>query len=400
MSWSVLQRGYTRILSLLRIIILARFFLSPYEFGLFGIITLILSFLEILTETGVNVFLIQEKENFEKYINSAWIVSIVRGIIIACILCVFAYPSALFFKSSPVTLLLITTAIIPFIRGFINPTEVIFQKELYFKKEFIFRSIIFTIESLAIILFAFLMHNAYALVFGMIVSAFSEVLISFLFIKPTPRFKFNFDEFKKIFHKGKWVTMYSIFQYFAENGDDIVVGRILGTSPLAIYQTAYSFSTLPVSEITDVVSKVTFPVFTKIGGDRDRLLKAFLKTTIFISIFSILLGLFIILFPTQIILATIGAKWLSVASLLPLLTIYGICRAIFGSFSTLFLSVGKQKFVAVMTFVRSITLVLTVVPLTLLFGLEGTVIAALISVLVEIPVILYNLQLLHITPEL
>src|SRR3990170_4336273 len=77
----VLVRG----LGFFRIAILARL-LTPSQFGIFGIATLVLSFLEIATETGINIFLIQIKENVDDFINTAWIVSIIRGILISFII--------------------------------------------------------------------------------------------------------------------------------------------------------------------------------------------------------------------------------------------------------------------------------------------------------------------------
>ena len=81
-SWAGILRASTRIITFIRIIVLARI-LTPSQFGVFGIASLVLSFLEILTETGINVFLIQEKKAIKYYINDAWLVSILRGILIS-----------------------------------------------------------------------------------------------------------------------------------------------------------------------------------------------------------------------------------------------------------------------------------------------------------------------------
>jgi O-antigen/teichoic acid export membrane protein len=80
-----LIRVVTRLLSFIKTIIIARI-LSPYQFGAFGIATLVLVFAEILTETGVNTFLIQEKEEINEYIDTSWLVSIIRGFIIFLII--------------------------------------------------------------------------------------------------------------------------------------------------------------------------------------------------------------------------------------------------------------------------------------------------------------------------
>ena len=59
-SWLGAFRLFARVLSFLRTIIVARI-LSPAQFGVYGIAALALSLIEILTETGINVFLVQNK---------------------------------------------------------------------------------------------------------------------------------------------------------------------------------------------------------------------------------------------------------------------------------------------------------------------------------------------------
>ncbi len=80
-SWMGLLRIFTRSLALIKIAVLARILL-PAQFGIYGIATLVLGLLEMLTETGINIFLIQQKEKVDEYVDSAWVVSIIRGFII------------------------------------------------------------------------------------------------------------------------------------------------------------------------------------------------------------------------------------------------------------------------------------------------------------------------------
>jgi O-antigen/teichoic acid export membrane protein len=213
--------------------------------------------------------------------------------------------------------------------------------------------------------------------------------LSFYFIKPTPKLKFEKNYIKEIFHKGKWITAYSVFNYIGENGDNIVVGRVLGASILGLYQMAYKVSYLPLSEITDVVNTVIFPVYSKIEGDRIRLLEAFWKTTGLISIFTTLAGAIIFLFPTQVITIILGSQWIGAASVLRVLAVYGILRAALGPASAMFLAAGKQNYVTAMTFIRFAALVITIYPLVLMYGMMGAGYSALLSALVEVPVILF-----------
>ena len=87
-------RVVIRILTFFRLGVLARI-LTPFEFGLFAVATMALGLVETLTETGVNVFFIQKEGRVKDYINSAFVVSIIRGVIIAVILFLLAMPLAM-----------------------------------------------------------------------------------------------------------------------------------------------------------------------------------------------------------------------------------------------------------------------------------------------------------------
>lgn len=387
-SWMGGLRFTTRIVSFAKTAILARILL-PVQFGTYGIAALALALLEVLTETGVNVVLIQEKEGVEKYINSAWVISIVRGTIMALFIFVSAPFVAQFFQSEDSLILLQLIAIVPFLRGFINPSIVKFQKELAFHKEFWYRFSVFAVDATAVIIFAFYTRAAVSLVFGLIIGVLFEIVLSFLIIKPRPYLTFEKEYLKKILHRGKWITASGIFNYFFHNGDNIVVGKILGTTSLGLYQMAYAFSILPITEVADVFSRVTFPIYTRISEDRARLKIAFLKTIAGVSFLTAPFGFLLFFFPREIIGIILGEKWLGAVTVLPILAIFGVVRAISGSTSALFLAVGKQEYVTIVTMVSILGLGVSIVPLVVKYGIIGAGISALIGSLAALPVFLY-----------
>lgn len=381
-------RMTNRLLTFIKIAVLARV-LTPSQFGIFGIASLLLAFLEILTETGINVILIQSKEKIEDYVDSAWVVSMIRGVLICLIILISAPLVASFFKTPSALNIILFISLSPLIKGFINPAEVSFQKELKFRKEFIFRTSLFFTDAVVSIIVALITHSVYSLVFGLLAGSILEVILSFVFIKPTPKLKINSNYVKEIFHKGKWITAYSVFNYLGENGDNIAVGRIMGAFPLGIYQMAYKISYIPISEISDVVNKVVFPVYSRIDEDKTRLLVAFWKTTAVIFLLTVVAGSIIFLFPAQVITIILGSQWVSAAQVLKVLSVYGIIRAALGPSSALFLAVGKQNYVTAMTFIRFAALVITIYPLVLRYGIIGAGFSALFSALIELPIILF-----------
>jgi len=385
-----LLRGSMRGMTVVKTVILARI-LTPSQFGVYGIALLVLGFLEILTETGINVVLIQEEGKTDKYISTAWIVSVFRGILISLIILALAPFIATFFDSPNAFNLIRFASLIPFVRGFINPSIVKFQKELQFNKEFWFRFLLFFVDTAFAISLGIITKSEYAFIWGMFIAAIIEVSISFFIVKPVPKVEFDFTKVKKVIARGKWITFAGIFEYLFQHLDDIVVGRLLGTAPLGLYQQAYRVSTLPISEVGEVFNKVTFPTYTKISEDRERLKKAFLKVTSVISLLVIPFGLVLFFFAKEVVLILLGNNWLGAVGALKVLTIFGILKAISNSAYPLFLSAKRQEIITLITLVGILGLAIPLIPLINRFGIVGAGYATIIGTLVGIPIGIYFL---------
>lgn len=388
LSWMGALRFGAKLLAFFKILILARI-LTPLQFGIFGIASLVLGFLEIITETGINVVLIQEKDSLEKHISSSWIVSIVRGFFLSLIIFLLAPVISKFFNNPSAVNILYLTAIVPLIRGFINPAEIKFQKSLDFKQEFIFKGILISVEVITAITLGFLTRSEFSLIWGLIAGAMAEVFISLLFISPKPKFLFNLNSFKLVVKKGIWITFAGIFNYIFQHGDDIVVGKFLGIYPLGLYQQAYKISSLPVSEMSEIFQKVTFPYYTKYSSNIKKLKSVFLKTFLGTFVLVIPFGILIILFPYQTVSILLGKNWLETVRVLQILAVFGILKALTNSVFPLFLGVGKQNWITWITLISIIGMGLTIFPLTKQFGINGTAFSTIIGTIFAIPISIY-----------
>lgn len=386
--WMGALRGITRGVAFLKIAVLARL-LSPLQFGLYGIASLVLALLEIVTETGINYFLIQEKSEIEDYLDSAWLVSIIRGLIISTFILIFAIPVSSFFNSPEVLSLILLISIVPFLRGFINPAIIKFQKNLEFKKEFAFRVIIFIIDAAISIYLAFLTRSATSLVWGMIAGATLEVLLSWVLVRTWPKLKVESIKVKKVLQRGKWITFAGIFDYLFHNIDDAVVGKLLNTSALGFYQVAYKISTLPITEGGAVIGRVVFPIYSKIADDLVRLRSAYLKVLGFTSLTTVSFGLILMIFADSLTLFFLGSNWLVIVPTLKVLAIFGVIRAVTATSFALFLAAKKQEYITFLTTVSIFGLAITILPLVEKFGLVGAAYASLVGAILGLPVMLY-----------
>lgn len=381
----------TRGIALIKIAVLARILL-PAQFGLFGIAMLFLSLLEIISETGVNIFLIQEGDEIDSFLDTAWIVSIIRGTLIALVLFLLSPVISHFFNSPQSLNIMYAISIVPLIKGFINPSIVKFQKNLLFAREFIYRLIIYFLDALVAILVALATYSAISLVYGLLAGAVFEVFASHLLVKPGPKLRFVKDKLKLIIKRGKWVTFAGVFNYLFENIDDAVVGRLLNTTYLGTYQMAYKVSSLPMTEVSDVIQKVTFPVYSKMADDKERLKKAFIKSLLATTLVVLPIGIILFFFPEEVVLILLGPKWLSVVPVIKVLSFFGVVRAITETTYPLFLSLKKQKYISLITLISILGLVITVIPMVKSYGIVGAGASGLIGSVLAIPMTAYFLN--------
>jgi len=384
LSWMTAFRVLYRLIGIAKIAIVAHI-LNPLSLGVFGVVTIVLGFLEIITETGINIFLIQEKDDVNGYINTAWVVSIVRGFLISILIFASAGIVSRFFNSPASKNLLYIAALIPLIRGLINPSIVKFQKELQFNKEFLYRISVFTVESIVAVLGVIVLKSVYGMIWGLLAGAIFEVCYTFFVVRPWPKFTFDLIKTKKVIDRGKWVTLFGIFDYLYTQSDNVIVGRILGVAPLGIYQNSYKISTTPLTEVGDIFFRVTFPVFSKISSERGRLKSAFIKNILVNFALMSLAGIFIFIFAAPIVQVLFGKGWEAAIPVVKLLSILGVVRGMIGSTGSLMVAKEKQKYSAIITIVSTLGLWLTIIPLTHMYGIIGAGMSAIIGTLISLP---------------
>lgn len=245
------------------------------------------------------------------------------------------------------------------------------------------------VDAVVTVVLAFITKSASSFVWGLIAGVAAEVVISFLLVAPKPRLDFSFEKTKLVLGRGIWISLAGFFDYIFNHGDDVVVGRLLNTASLGIYQVGYKISTLPITEVADVFNKVAFPVFVRIADDKDRLRRAYFRSTIAVALVTIPFGIILFLFSESIVLLLLGDGWLAVVPVLKVLSVFGVVRAISGPSSALYLSVKKQEYLTGYTLLSILGLGVTIIPLTSRYGIVGAGISAIVGLFVSLPLMMY-----------
>lgn len=380
--WVFALRIINRGLGFIRTIILARL-LSPEDFGLLGIAMLAISTLETFSQTGFQLALVQKKDDIKAYLDTAWTVSVIRGIILFFILFVSAPIVAEFFNSPQASLVIRVIGLSTLFSGFRNIAILYFQKELEFNKQFYYEFTATFVDLCVALILACLLRNVWALVWGGLASNLVRLFLSYALHPYRPRIQFRKKKFQELFAFGKWAVGSGILVFLITNGDDIFVGKMLGTIALGYYQMAYLLSNLPATEIAQVVSMVTFPAYSKLQNDLSKLKDAYLKVLQLTALVSIPFAGLIFVFAADFTKIFLGQKWMPINPIMYVLVFAGSLRAFAVTSGLLFYAVGKPKIDTKLQLVRLAVLSFLIYPATIKFGIIGLSAAVLLSVFIS-----------------
>ena len=380
--WVFTLRIVQQLFGLARLVILARI-LSPNDFGLMGIALLTMATLETFSQTGFQQALIQKKEDIKSYLDAAWTVLILRGFILFAILYLIAPYAADFFNAPEAKPIIQVIGIAILLQAFTNIGVIYFQKELEFNKQFIYQFAGTLADFIVAVSAVLILRNVWALVFGLLAGNFARFAVSYLIHPYKPHLSSKLGKAKELFGFGKWILGSSILVFLITQGDDIFVGKLLGATALGFYQLAYRISNMPATEITHVISQVTFPAYSKLQDDIPKLREAYLKVlqvTAFLS-FPIA-GLIFVLAPdfTTIFL---GEKWIPMVPAMQVLVFAGLIRSIMATTGPIFEAIGKPEIATRWQVVRLMVLGASIYPLTSQWGILGASIAVFLGNLVS-----------------
>ena len=370
--WVSATKMSLRASQLLMLVILARL-LAPRDFGLMGIALVTLSATRRFTDIGINAALIQDKkENIDEYLNTTWSLEIGRGILLFVILFVGApYIAALFSEPEAADLIRVL-GLIPVLYGLRNPAVVYFQKDLSFHKEFIYQSSGAVVQFVVGVGYALYSPTVWALVFASVSKMATLFVLSYLLHGYRPWPTFELAVAKKLIHYGKWITASSIIGFLYSEGDDVFVGWYLSATALGFYQYAYRLADTPASEVSGVISKITFPAYSKLQGDTDELRGALLQTTRLTAFVTFPIAFGIALVAPSFVPAILGDDWRPMVLTLQILTLYGLLHSITRNFGAVWKALGRPDYIAKLGFLRVCLIAILIWPATARWGIEGT----------------------------
>jgi O-antigen/teichoic acid export membrane protein len=360
-----------RVLQLLKVVILARL-LSPKAFGLLGIALLVIKGLRRFSNLGFDQALIQhQEENVDAYLNTAWLVKIARGLLIAAV-AVFSAPYlAEFFNEPRAALLIQVIGVANLLLTLQNPAIVYFRKDLDFHKEFGYKMSARLADFGVAVGFAFVYRSVWALAAGIVAMNVVQFVLSYRILDYRPQFEFELGYAREMFGFGKWIFAQAFLSFLLVEADDGFVGWYFTASVLGYYQLAYRYSNAPATEITQVVRRVAFPSFSKIQDNPVKLRNGLFRTVNLTAAVSFPIAAGIFATSPQFVNVVLGEQWTPMIPIMQALALLGGMRSINELFSSIYKSQGVPEYVVYFLIMQVTIVAIGIFPAAESYGVLG-----------------------------
>jgi PST family polysaccharide transporter/lipopolysaccharide exporter len=189
------------------------------------------------------------------------------------------------------------------------------------------------------------------------------------------------------------MTGSSILFFLNTQGDDAFVGWFLTPAALGFYQYGYRLSNAPATEITQIISRVMFPAFSKLQEDIDQLRQVYLKTLRMTAFVSFPASFGIAAVAPAFVQAFLGPDWTEMILAMQILAGYGLLRSIGKTFGPVWKAVGRPDIITKLSALRLVLIALLIYPLTARYGIAGTALTVtLIYVFPMMPIDIYIIK--------
>jgi O-antigen/teichoic acid export membrane protein len=376
----ILDRG----LQIARLILVAAI-IDPAQQGLVGIAIFSVSALDIATQSGVQQAVVQKRQVTDEDLDAAWMVSLLRGVVLSVIIIAAAPWLAAFFGAPDSEAILRLIGFTPLINGLNNIGVALFERHFQFRRRLVFQVGGTAADLMLSVGLALMLRDAWGLALGITGGHLARLALSFMLQPYRPRLTFDWARIRELLGFGRWITSSWFLIFIAYQGAEAAVGRMLGAASLALYQISNRLGDFP-GELTNVIGVVAFPAYSRLQDDARRLTSAYLRAIRLATFVTLPVAATVVTLADPFTHLLFRPAWYEVSGLIAVLAVAGGVRSIISLGSPAFLGANLPKFEVWMQLARVVSLATVLVPCILWWGTEGAAWAVVIGNTAGLPI--------------
>lgn len=262
--WTGLSFGASNLLRLGSNLILTRI-LFPEAFGIMALLQMVMAGLNMFSDIGIRAAIIQnERGDDPAFLDTAWILQILRGFVLFAFTWVLAAPVAAFYEVPELEQLLPVVGLVAVFQGF-NSTKLAFVNRNLMLGRATAIEIGSNLVGLSVMVgLALAWESVWALAVGGLVGPFVFMLASHLVLTGHQnRLRFEKAAAGTLISFGKFIFFSTLAAFLLAQADRAILGKFVSLSDLALYNIAFMFASLPLMLMRRMTDMVLLPIYSR-----------------------------------------------------------------------------------------------------------------------------------------
>lgn len=301
--------------------ILARL-LSPSDYGLVAMVTVITGFLAMFKDAGLNMATIQQENITRDQISTLFWINVIISAGLGLIIFASAPLVGLFYKRPELVPVTAFLSINFALGGLTLQHNALLQRHMMFQARRTILIVSMIIGIIVSIILAYYGFRYWSLVWGTLTSSLVRIALTWFYCNWIPGKMKKGTGVRKMLKFGGHVTAVNFFNYWARNGDNLLIGRFQGAESLGLYTKGYAILILPIQQIRNPVFNVAIPALSRLVNYPQKYAKYYYALCDIITTLTIPIAIYCAIEPGFIVNIFLGKNWLQA---IPLVRIFGIC---------------------------------------------------------------------------
>lgn len=275
--WMILGYGVSLMLRMGGNLILTRILFAE-AFGMMALMQVIIEGLYLFSDIGIGPSIIQNKREDASFLNTAFTMQFVRGILLCALACALARPMASFYEEPQLAYLLPVVSAAMVVSG-VNSTRLFsLNRGLSLGRIQIVEICAQAVGLVTMVTWALLSRSIWALVAGTLATTVTRMVMSHTFL-PGIRNRFAWERAaaSDLVRFGRWIFISTAMSFFAGQTDRLIFGKMIPLDMLGVYSIGLMIATIPSDLLGRVAWRVILPVYSQIVQERGSLPEMFTK---------------------------------------------------------------------------------------------------------------------------
>jgi O-antigen/teichoic acid export membrane protein len=365
------------VLRALGVVVLARL-LTPDDYGLIGMVTVVVGFAELFKDCGLSMATIQKDRISHEQISTLFWINILISVFLGICILTISPLIAAFYRRPELKAVTAALSLSFIISGLMIQHQALLRRHMQFGSLAIIQIISQIITIAVTILLAFLGWRYWALVGGTLAASLSGTLMTLFFCPWIPGRMQKGTGVREMLKFGSHLTGFNFVNYFARNADNVLIGRYIGADALGFYSKAYQLFMMPITQVRWPIVNVVMPVFSSLKGQPERYAKYYQRLVDIMVSVTVPLTIYCVIEADFVILSLLGKQWQAAVPVFRILAIAGLLQSISGTAGMVQVSLGfseryfKWGVISAILFVSSFIIGIP-------FGIEGVATAYVIA---------------------